>query len=181
MVFSGESYSRIFHGVRNDIKEPATLVVGMEWRWKRMEKKTAVMKIESYSGKDGMMLLSVSDFGVRTMLKDFCDYCCKKFSGYVKLEMTPPFPKRTTGKYSQNHHLNGHILQICNETGNSYDTIKYCIKMLAVEQMGYPYEQMDGYIIPKGERDCNMQECSMLIEAAHVWAAEHGIVLDEGE
>lgn len=34
-----------------------------------MEKKKAILKIESYSTKDGTLLLSVSDFGVRIMLK----------------------------------------------------------------------------------------------------------------
>lgn len=33
-----------------------------------MEKKKAIMKIESYSSKDGTLLLSVADFGVRTVL-----------------------------------------------------------------------------------------------------------------
>lgn len=144
-----------------------------------MEKKKAIMKIESYSTKDGTLLLSVSDYGVRSAIKGLVDLCEKKYSGYVKLEMTPPYKARSTGKLSQNHHLNGHIMQICEVTGNSYEAIKYCIKMLAVEEMGYPYELIDGHVFPKGERDCNTQECAALIEAAHVWAAHHGIILDE--
>lgn len=93
--------------------------------------------------------------------------------------MQPPKRPRTTGEGSQNHHLNGHIMQICNETGNSYDAIKYCVKMLAVEEMGYPYELVDGHIYPQSEADSSTEECAKLIEAAHVWAAHHGIILQE--
>lgn len=146
-----------------------------------MEKKKAILKIESYSTKDGTLLLSVADLGVRTVLKELCDYCFKKHGGYIKLDMQPPYPRRTTGKFSQNHHLNGHIMQICNITHNSYEAIKYCIKMLAVEEMGYPYEMVDGHVFPKGERDCDTEECAKLIEASHVWASMHGIELEEGE
>ncbi len=146
-----------------------------------MEKKKAILKIESYSSKDGMLLLSVSDFGVRAMLKGLVELCNSKYSGYIKLDMQPPYKPRSTGAYSQNHHLNGHIMQICNLTGNSYEAIKYCIKMLAVEEMGYPYEEVDGHIFPKGERDCDTDECAKLIEASHVWAAHHGIELEEGD
>ena len=106
--------------------------------------------------------------------------CRDKNNDYVAVTLARPFKPRTTGPESQNHHLNGHIIQICNETQNSYDAIKYCIKMLAVEEMGYPYEIIDGHIWPKGERDSSTEECAKLIEAAHVWAALHGIILIEG-
>ena len=58
---------------------------------------------------------------------------------------------------------------------------EFYIKMLAVEEMGYPYEEVDGHIFPKGERDCDTDECAKLIEASHVWAAHHGIELEEGD
>ena len=32
-------------------------------------------------------------------------------------KIVPPRKLRSTGEYSQNHHLNGHIQQICVETG----------------------------------------------------------------
>ena len=105
--------------------------------------------------------------------------CRDKNNDYVAVTLARPYSPRTTGPKSQNHHLNGHIMQICNETQNSYDAIKYCIKMLAVEEMGYPYEIIDGHIWPKGESDSNTEECAKLIEAAHVWAALHGIILRE--
>lgn len=120
-----------------------------------------------------------ADSGAQQAIKRELRKCRDKHHDYVLLTLQPPKRPRTTGKGSQNHHLNGHIIQICNETGNSYDAIKYCVKMLAVEEMGYPYEIIDGHIWPKAEHESSTDECAKLIEAAHVWAAQHGIILQE--
>ena len=34
-------------------------------------------------------------------------------------------------------------------------------------------------ILPQSETDCSTEECAKLIEAAHVWAAHHNIILQE--
>ena len=120
-----------------------------------------------------------ADIGAQQAIKRELRKCRDKHNRFVLLTLQPPKRPRTTGKGSQNHHLNGHIIQICNETGNSYDAIKYCVKMLAVEEMGYPYEIIDGHIWPKAEHESSTDECAKLIEAAHVWAAQHGIILQE--
>ncbi len=120
-----------------------------------------------------------ADSGAQQAIKRELRKCRDKHNRFVLLTLQPPKRPRTTGKGSQNHHLNGHIIQICNETGNSYDAIKYCVKMLAVEEMGYPYEIIDGHIWPKAEHESSTDECAKLIEAAHVWAAQHGIILQE--
>ena len=105
--------------------------------------------------------------------------CRDKYNDYVLVTMQPPKRPRTTGPESQNHHLNGHIMQICNETGNSYEVVKYCVKMIAVEQMGYPSRTIAGHIIPQPESESSTDECALLIEAAHILAAESGIILIE--
>ena len=105
--------------------------------------------------------------------------CRNKHGYYVLVTMQPPRKPRTTGAHSQNHHLNGHIMQICNETGNSYDAVKNEIKRIAVENMGYPYEEINGHIHPQGESECSTDECAKLIEAAHVLAADLCIILQE--
>lgn len=120
-----------------------------------------------------------ADSGAQQAIKRELRKCRDKHNRFVLLTLQPPKRPRTTGEGSQNHHLNGHIIQICNETGNSYDAIKYCVKMLAVEEMGYPYEIIDGHIWPKAEHESSTDECAKLIEAAHVWAAQHGIILQE--
>lgn len=105
--------------------------------------------------------------------------CHDKKSDFVNVTLDVPHKPRSTGKGSQNHHLNGHIMQICQRTGHGYEAIKYCVKMTAVEQLGYPYTELNGHILPKGESDCDTAECAKLIEAAHYLAASLGIVLRE--
>ena len=112
-------------------------------------------------------------------LRNILRTCQDKYNDYVSVTFKPPYKPRTTGKGSQNHHLNGHIMQICNVTGNDHETIKYCVKMIAVEQFGYPFETVAGHVVPKRERDCDTSECAMLIEASHYLAAQLGIVLRE--
>lgn len=119
------------------------------------------------------------DAGAREAIRRELERCKVKNNDYVLLTMQPPKRPRTTGEGSQNHHLNGHIMQICNETGNDYDTIKYCVKMLAVEQMGYPYKTVAGHILPQPESQSSTDECAKLIEAAHVLAAQLSIILQE--
>lgn len=99
--------------------------------------------------------------------------------GYVSVAIDRPRKPRTTGAGSQNHHLNGHIMQICRATGNDYEAVKYAVKQTAAEQYGYPFRTVAGKICPKRERDCSTEECAMLIEAAHYIAAECGIFLTE--
>lgn len=112
-------------------------------------------------------------------LRNILRTCQDKYNDYVSVTFKPPYKPRTTGKGSQNHHLNGHIMQICNVTGNDYETIKYCIKMIAAEQFGYPTQTVAGHVVPKRENDCDTSECAMLIEASHYLAAQLGIVLRE--
>lgn len=105
--------------------------------------------------------------------------CRDKYGDYVLVTMQPPKRPRTTGAESQNHHLNGHVMQISNVTGAGYSAVKDEVKRIAVETMGYPYEIVNGHIHPKGESDSSTDECDLLIEAAHVLAAELGIILIE--
>lgn len=112
-------------------------------------------------------------------LVQIINLCKEKYGDYVKLTFSPPYKPRTTGERSQNHKLNGMIMQICQATGNGYDAVKTAVKMMAVEQMGYPYEVFRGRITPKGERNCDTSECAKLIEAAYIIGAEYGIIFKE--
>ena len=119
------------------------------------------------------------DAGASENIKHELRKCRDKHNDYVLVTLQPPKRPRTTGKDSQNHHLNGHIMQICNATGQDYETIKYCVKMIAVEQMGYPYKTIAGHIVPQPESESSTDECAKLIEAAHVLAAQLSIILQE--
>ena len=107
--------------------------------------------------------------------------CRDKYGDYVLVTMQPPKRPRTTGEDSQNHLLNGIIVQICEETCNDYDSVKDAVKMIAVEQLAYPYKTIGGKIIPQRECECSVEECSKLIEAAQMLAADLGIIVRYGE
>ena len=120
-----------------------------------------------------------SDWGANECIKRELRKCRDKHNDFVLLTIQPPKKPRTTGAHSQNHHLNGHIMQICNETSNSYEAVKNAVKMIAVEQMEYPYTDFHGVITPKPESECSTEECAKLIEASHILAADLGLILQE--
>jgi len=51
--------------------------------------------------------------------------------------------------------------------------------MIACESFGYPYTEFQGVIVPQGESKASTEECAHLIEAAHLLAADLGIILKE--
>ena len=119
------------------------------------------------------------DTVIREAIRRELTKCRDKHNDYVLVTIQPPKRPRTTGDGSQNHMLNGNIMQICNETGNDYDTVKLAVKMIAVEQLGYPYKTIAGNVIPLRERESSTIECSKLIEASFMLAADLGIILKE--
>ena len=96
--------------------------------------------------------------------------------------------KRSTGWKSQNHHLNGHCMQIANETGNPFDDVKMFIKRRAIAR-GLPlmtkpngdlvYSLVDGEPLPMSEADMDTIECGYCIDESHILAGELCIVLRE--
>ena len=122
-----------------------------------------------------------ADAGAQEAIKRELRKCRDKHNDYVLLTLQPPKRPRTTGKDSQNHLLNGILVQICEETGNDYDSVKDAVKMIAVEQFAYPYKTIGGRLIPQRERDCSVEECSKLIEAAQMLAADLGIIVRYGD
>jgi len=91
------------------------------------------------------------------------------------------YRKRSTGERSQNSHLNGHIQQICEETGNDFDVVKMTIKRRAIKR-GWPIEtDLDGNAYPASETKTNTLECGAGIEEAHQLADELDITLKEYE
>ena len=136
-----------------------------------------VLKLADVAGR--VAFVPPTDPGARENIKRELGKCRNKNNGYVLVTLQPPKRPRTTGEHSQNRHLNSHIMQICNETGNDFDSVKDAVKMLAVENMGYPYKTIAGRIVPQRERECSVEDCAKLIEAAHILAADLGIILQE--
>ena len=145
-----------------------------------MEKKKAIMKIESFSHKDGMLLLSVSDYGVRAMLKGLADLCENKYGGYVRLEMSPPYRPRTTGENSQNNLIWRLITIIAQETGNELDDVESAVKERAIKR-GYPYRvnKMTGRPVPASMATITTVEAGHLIDELYALAAEMEISVEE--
>lgn len=130
--------------------------------------------------RKGFLCLEIpEDKGIQEALKKILVSCREKYNDFVQVTLKPPYRPRSTGARSQNHHLNGHIVQLCNITNHSYDEIKYCVKMKAVEALDYPYTIINGYLLPKSEHECDTEECAKLIEAAHLLAADWQIALKE--
>src|SRR5574344_612416 len=138
-----------------------------------------VLKRATIAGKIAFEL--PADDAANANIKHDLRKCRDKHNDYVLVTLQPPKRPRTTGEGSQNHHVNGHIMQICNETGNDYDSVKDAVKMIAVEQLAYPYKTIGGKIIPQRERDCSTDECAKLIEAAQMLAADLGIIVRYGD
>lgn len=110
---------------------------------------------------------------VRAVLKR-----CK--AGYMTLHLSTPRRPRSTGYGSANHHLNGHIQQICQATGNDFSMVKHVVKCRAVRR-GYPFQTLQGVVVPQSEADASTEECALLIDEVHQLAAEEGIALTEAD
>ena len=109
-------------------------------------------------------------------------------TGTVHVLVETPRRHRTTGAGSQGNHLNGHIQQICEVTGNDFNDVKKYVKQMAIP-MGYPMLMRRGIPVydlwgqPVGisEKDCDTVQCGYLIDCSHRLAAELGIILKENE
>lgn len=143
-------------------------------------KQKAIVKIESWSSKDGTLVLNAEPYGVRSALNGLIEICEQKKGGYIQCEFSPPYKKRTTGKDSQNSHIWGHIQQIANETGNSVDDIEDYIKRQAIRR-GYPYHvnKLNGEVVLESMTKINTVEAGYLIEELHLLAGELEITLIE--
>lgn len=142
-----------------------------------MEKTNAIMKIESYS--KGMLFLSVSDYGIQTRLKSLVELCNKKHGSFIKLEMSPPYKKRTTGENSQNNLIWKLITIIAQETGNEIEDVEIAVKERAIKR-GYPYRQnkLTGRPIPASMTTINTVEAGYLIDELYAIANEFGINIE---
>jgi len=98
---------------------------------------------------------------------DILKYCDGKRGGYMRLILSPPFKHRSTGEKSQNHHINGHVQQISNYTGEDFDIIKTEAKRKAIKR-GYPIRvDLFGNTIPLSETEIDLEQAGFLIESLH--------------
>lgn len=113
--------------------------------------------------------------------------CDKLHNGYIRVEFKSPSKLRSTGKNSQNTHLNGHIQQICEDTGNDFYDVKIKVKEMAIsrgypilyDENGVPKTNLYGVILGISEADCDTYQCKLLIDCVHQLASELDIILKE--
>ena len=119
-------------------------------------------------------------------IKEIVDYCRDK-NRRVHILVEPEKRTRSTGDYSQSHHLNGHIQQIARATGQPFEDVKRYVKQRAIS-MGYPIKMIAGnpvtdlwgQVVGISEADADSAQCSLLIECTHLLASELDITLEEG-
>ena len=145
-----------------------------------MEKKKVIMKIESFSHKDGTLLLSTSYWSIRASLKDLVELCDNKYGGFVRLELSPPYRARTTGANSQNNKFWLLATKIANYTGDDIKNVENDLKIKAISK-GYPYHisKITGQPIGESMTKVNTVEMSYLIETAIEVCAFLGIDPEE--
>jgi hypothetical protein len=100
--------------------------------------------------------------------------------GPAVIQLKKWYQSRTTGWKSQNHHINGHIAQLSQETAVDFDTLKLYLKNKAITR-GYPYDILDDCVYPWSETRIDSLQASFLIDEIHQFAAERGIQLIEEE
>ena len=145
-----------------------------------MTKQKAILRVESYSVKDGTLLLSASDWGVRAAIKGIVDLCGKKHGGYIQCDLSPPRKRRTLGQ-------NDKWWALCTEYGNhcgmSKDDVAMGVKYRAMEEGLWRGESMpfsrSGQKRPVSTTAADTAEMSVLIEVLYRIAAEDGYVFDE--
>ncbi len=145
-----------------------------------MEKKKVILRLRSFSTKDGLLLLESYDCGVRTVIKDLTDLCTAKYGGYIQLEMSPPYKKRTKN-------MNDKWWAMCTEFGNycgmSKDDVAMGVKYRAMEEGLWASETMpfskNGIKRPVSTTKANTVEMSTLIEVLYRIASEDGYIFKE--
>ena len=117
---------------------------------------------------------------IRPAFEGLLKYCTDKRGGFLRVVLYPPFKHRSTGHKSMNHHINGHVQQICNETGEDFDIIKEYAKKKAVKY-GYPIRSdIFGHDMPVSETEIDDTQAGYLVDALHEMAAFLNVILNEG-
>ena len=144
-----------------------------------MEKKKVIMKIENFSHKDGTLLLSTSYYETRAALKGVVDLCESKYSGFVRLEISPPYKPRTS---SENRKYWAMCTEYANYLGSTREEVSMGVKYRAMEEGNWRGKEIpfsNGVHIPDSSATADTKEMAMLIETLYRIAAEDGYVFKD--
>lgn len=143
-----------------------------------MEKKKAILHVDSFN--NGLVTFSVSDYGVRAMLKNLFDLCWGKYGGYVKLELSPPYRQRTLPENAKYWAM---CTEYANYLGSTKEQVSNGVKWRACDEglwelVDVPFSKT-GKKEPKSTADSDVREMSILIDVLYRIAAEDGYVFTE--
>ena len=141
-----------------------------------------IMQVVNYSLTDDTVTLKADKMVMYNLVENLFKPMIEKHNGFIMTDLKAPERPRTTGKFSQNSHIWGHIQQIANETGNDVSDIEDYIKSRAIKR-GYPYHinQLTGQIMYASMTDISTVEAGYLIDELHELAGELEIRLVENE
>ena len=139
-----------------------------------MAEEKIVMRIDEYDNK-GHINLSVEGSPVY-LLSNIVKLCREKYGGYMRVKISPPYKRRTTGKNSQNSKWYALVQKICEATGNDIEDVKDYLKEKAIRR-GYPYRvnNLNGKIRPYSTTEVDTVQMSYLIEETIQFCIEYGI------
>ena len=145
-----------------------------------MTKKKSVMHVESYSARDGVLVLCASSHRARYAVKDVVDRCAERHGGYMMCELSPPDRRRSLPQ-------NDKYWALCTEFGNycgmTKDDVSMGVKYRAMEEGLWRGEDMpfsaSGMKRPVSTATASTAEMSVLIDVLYRIAAEDGYVFSE--
>ena len=142
------------------------------------EKTKVIMLINFYS--KGFLSLHVSDLGVQALIKGLVELCKKYYGGYIKLEMSQPYPQRTL---PQNSRYWAKCTEFGNYLGMTKKEVSEGVKFRAMEEglwrgKEVPFSKT-GLMMPDSSATADTKEMAILDEVLDRIAAEYGYIFDE--
>lgn len=93
----------------------------------------------------------------------------------IEIIIRPVYPMKTE---NQNAMFHAKLGELAAESGADKEWLKREIKMHAVNR-GYPYEMVDGQIVPYSTTRINVEQMELLIDVLYEYAFEHGYYLNK--
>ena len=93
----------------------------------------------------------------------------------IEIIIRPVYPMKTE---NQNALFHAKLGELAAESGANKEWLKREIKMYAVNR-GYPYDKIDGQIVPYSTTRINVEQMELLIDCLYDFAFEHGIYLNK--
>lgn len=136
-----------------------------------------VMKIESFSMKNGMILLSVDNAGARVVLNDLVNNCKEKYGEYIKAEFSPPYRDRTL---PQNNLYWVRCTELARYYNMTKEEVSLGIKWRACDEGLWELVKVPftNRYEPKSTALANVQEMAVLMEVQERIASEDGFLFE---